>query len=75
MLKIKVTVSVRAMEAVGPLHSAVSFTTLVEQFISKAQRRPISEFFGSNFCFFRELKFCFPRGKARTSQPPAFGVF
>ena len=46
-------------------HCAVSFTTVVEQFISKAKRPPISEFYGSNFPFFSELKFSFPWGNGQ----------
>jgi len=57
------------------LHCAVSFTTVVELFNSTAKRSPISEFYGSKFLFFRELKFCFPWEMAGTSQSPAFGFF
>ena len=57
------------------MHCAVSFTTVVELFNSTAKRSPISEFYGSKFLFFRELKFCFPWEMAGTSQSPAFGSF
>ena len=57
------------------VHSIVPVEENLEVFNSAAKRGPISEFYGSNFPFFRELKFYFTWGMAGTSQSPAFGYF
>ena len=57
------------------IHCAVSFSEVVEQFNSTAKLRPISEFYGSNFPFFCELKCCFPWPVPKTSKSLGNDIF